>query len=172
MRNNRDIEFLEDGELGLFFGRPAIGKTSMAYNIVLSAGERGLSCYYYSLEQTNNELFMGLVGANAGIDRKQVSGANVELNSTDQLSSSIKKVGKLPIHLVGIPNFIDGSLLHDLNERQIAPGSLIVIDYLQLAKSSEDSEFLPALKDFAVTGEVKLLVLSQIQRLPKMKPLH
>ena len=162
-RMNKKLDFLKSGEVGMLFGKPAMGKTAMAYNILLSTAEQGVSCYYYGLESGSEDISLGLTRTYGDIDRRKLFGNGASYEDIKKLRTATKDIAKLPIYILGNSKFDLKHMIGYLKDRKVPSGSLVVIDYLQLATSLRDADFIPAFKDFAVSSGVKVLVLSQLR---------
>jgi len=134
---------LEPGELVLVGSRPNHGKTMKALELVVRAVQSGKRGWFFSLEWTLHDVLKGLekLGATASdlIGRFEFDGA-------DALCASyvIERLADAP------------------------PGSVVVIDYLQLLDQRREHPELAVqvhqLKDFAGKRGLIVVLLSQIDR--------
>lgn len=143
---------LEDGDLLLLAGRPGQGKTVLGLQLLLDAVAEGRRGVFYTLYMTEGDVAaqLGRLGADASV-------------YADKLS------------VVASDDICAAYIAHDL--QGAAPGTLAVIDYLQILdqprQTPELAEQVRALQAFARAQGVVLAFLSQVSRAydPEAKPL-
>ncbi|MBL8601768.1 MAG: replicative DNA helicase [Myxococcales bacterium] len=181
----RDLDTLtagmHPGQLIIIAARPAMGKTSFVLNITLNAAvSTNKPVLFFSLEMPRVELANRLMCAEARVDQGRLRTNLLTQDDVTSLTASANKLHSLPIY---IDDSGDLTLLElrsksrrIRNERGL---SLIVIDYLQLMKSSRDkvesrereiSEISRGLKALAKELEVPIVALSQLNRACETRP--
>lgn len=171
---------LKNGEVYVIAGRPAMGKTTLASNIAANFARNGSTTIYFSLEQPATDMAKrSLISASECSEheiRSQSFGAR------DQVNSIIYEMKNWPLYICD-----KTYTLSDITEQCYAVKlkaktlQLIVIDYLQLIKSSqrknttrenEVSELSRQIKLMARNLDCPILLLSQLSRAPEQRVNH
>ncbi|MCB1919516.1 MAG: replicative DNA helicase [Candidatus Competibacteraceae bacterium] len=166
---------LQPGELVVIAGRPSMGKTSLAMNIVeYAAIELKCAVAVFSMEMPCESLLMRLMSSLGRIDQHRIRTGRLEEEDWPRLTSAVTL-------LSGARLFIDDSSNLSPNElrararrlhRQEGQLGLIVVDYLQLMqvpgsnenRATEVSEISRSLKALAKELSVPVVALSQLNR--------
>ena len=166
----------QKSDLIIIAGRPSLGKTALSLNIALNAIKLSrLPVLFCSLEMSKSQLLYRLLSSETGIN--QVKLKNGKLNENDWI-----KLNKIIRILAKLPFFIDDTSTLSIQEirskiktvitEQTKLG-LVIIDYLQLIKSSdintgnrvqELSQITRSLKSLAREFNVPIIALSQLSR--------
>ena len=141
--SQRLLAELEQGDLLLVGGRPGHGKTLLSLEIAIEAMKAGQRCLFFSLECTATDVarYFAEVGADPGhyADR-------FEFDDSDHICAA----------------YIVARL------RSAAPGTVAVIDYLQLLDQKRENasvmEQVRKLREFARTQGLIVLFVSQVHR--------
>lgn len=134
---------LKPGELLLTAARPGHGKTLFSLNLAVEAVRAGHQAHFFSLEYTVQEVIERLraIGVEA-----QTLGDRFTFDDSDDISAD---------HVIG-------------RLAAAPPGTLVVIDYLQLLDQRRDKPDLAAqvaaLKAFARKKSLIMIFISQIDR--------
>ncbi len=181
----RDLDTLtagmHPGQLIIIAARPAMGKTSFILNIALNAAvSSGKPVLFFSLEMPRVELANRLMCAEARVDQGRLRTNLLTQDDVTALTASANRLHALPMY---IDDSGDLTLLElrakarrVRNERGL---SMIIIDYLQLMKSSRDkvesrereiSEISRGLKSLAKELGVPIVALSQLNRGCETRP--
>jgi len=167
---------LQPSDLVIIAARPSMGKTAFALNIAANAALKGdAGVAVFSLEMSKEQLALRLLCAEARVDLARVR--------IGQLSDrEFKELAQAAAHLYAAPVYIDDTpALTVLELRAKArrlwrdPATklkLVVVDYLQLMRSSEGkdsreqeiSEISRSLKALAKELHVPVIALSQLNR--------
>ena len=166
---------LQPGDLVVVAGRPSMGKTALAMNIVEYATIQ-VKCpvAVFSMEMPGESLIMRLISSLARIDQHKVRTGRLDEDDWPRLTSAITMLSEARL-------FIDDSSSLSPNElrararrlhRQEGQLGLIVVDYLQLMqvpgtnenRATEVSEISRSLKALARELSVPVLALSQLNR--------
>ncbi len=166
---------LQRGDLIVIAGRPSMGKTSLAMNIVeYAAIEMKCPVAVFSMEMPGESLIMRLVSSLGRIDQHRVRTGRLEEEDWPRLTSAVTILSEARL-------FIDDSSSLSPNElrararrlhRQEGQLGLIVVDYLQLmqvpgtneSRATEVSEISRSLKALAKELSVPVVALSQLNR--------
>jgi len=165
---------LHPGQMVVIAARPAMGKSTIALDILRSAAiKNNMASVVFSLEMSRNEITMRLLSAEGRVPLQNMRKGTMRDEDWQRLASTMGKVSQAPLFIDDSPNM---SLMeirakcrrlkqrHDLK--------LVVIDYLQLMSSGkrvesrqqEVSEFSRALKLLAKELEVPVIAVSQLNR--------
>ena len=164
---------LRPSELIIVAGRPSMGKTSFAMNIVANVAQQGKTVAIFSLEVAREQLVQNLLCSCAQVDAQKFR--KFELGDRD-FQNIVDAAGELRSQKV----FIDDTPgLNPLTLKAKArrlhrrhPIDLIVIDYLQMMEGSgstesrqqEVSKISRSLKSLARELQAPAMVLSQLSR--------
>ncbi|MCU0808075.1 MAG: replicative DNA helicase [Candidatus Contendobacter sp.] len=166
---------LQRGDLIVIAGRPSMGKTALAMNIVeFAAIQVKCPVAVFSMEMPGESLIMRLVSSLGRIDQHKVRTGRLEEEDWPRLTSAVTMLSEARL-------FIDDSSSLSPNDlrararrlhRQEGQLGLIVVDYLQLMqvpgtnenRATEVSEISRSLKSLAKELSVPVLALSQLNR--------
>lgn len=171
---------LQPSDLVIIAGRPSMGKTALALNIVYNAAiNNNVGTALFSLEMSSMQLGIRLLGLDGMIDASRLRKGALQDDEWTRLIESTDRLSKLPI-------FIDDSsglsaLEMKAKARRLKKKhdiSLVVIDYLQLMQSKrsvesrqqEISDISRSLKALAKDLNVPVVALSQLNRQVEARP--
>jgi len=171
---------LQASDLIIVAGRPSMGKTSFAMNIVEHAAIKNKTpVAVFSMEMPGEQLAMRMMSSLGRIDQHRVRTGKLSDDDWPRLTSAVSLLAEAPI-------FIDDSPALTPNEvraraRRLAREhglGLIVIDYLQLMqvggtkenRVTEISEISRSLKSLAKELKVPVIALSQLNRSLEQRP--
>ncbi len=167
---------LEDGELVVIAGRPSMGKTSFALNIVenVALGKDNKPAAVFSMEMSARQIAMRLFSSLGRISQERLRTGKLHEEEWARLTSTMKLLQKAPIFVD------DSSSLTPLDihtkvrrlKREHKSLGIVMVDYLQLMQTSKVSENRTAeisqisrsMKALAREMEVPVLALSQLNR--------
>lgn len=138
------LEYLNPGDLMLIGSRPGLGKTTFTLKILLQAVNEGRRCFFFTLEYSRKEIAAKVADLDEQIGENH---PKLTFDFSDEISSDyiIQKA-----------------------EKNLSPGSLIAIDYLQLLDQKRSKPDLQTqmnrLKEFAKHKGCILIFISQIDR--------
>jgi len=167
----------QQGDLVILAGRPAMGKTALALNIVRNAAIDGdATVAFFSLEMSANSLVMRLICSEARLSLQRLRMGDLRKAYWLPLTNAANTISQAKV-------FIDDSAALSVLELKakarrikVEHGlDMVVIDYLQLlrglgSKHSRDSreqeiaEISRALKGMAKEMHIPVLALSQLNR--------
>ena len=168
---------LQPSDLIVIAGRPSMGKTALALNIGYNVAKTGTAVAVYSLEMTDNQLGMRLLGLDSGISGGRLRNGTLGKGDWERLISAADNLSELPV-------YIDDTAGNNVLEikaktRRLmrkTPVGLVIIDYLQLmtgsggknrgaeSRQTEVSEISRGLKGLAKDLDVPVIALSQLNR--------
>ena len=171
---------LQNGELIIVAGRPSMGKTSFAMNIVeYAALKMKINVAIYSMEMPGRSLAMRMLSSMGRIDQQRVRTGKLNDEDWPRLTSAVSVLSEANL-------FIDDSAVLSPTELRARARrlkrehglSLIVVDYLQLMtvggtsenRATEISEICRSLKALAKELNVPVVALSQLNRSLEQRP--
>lgn len=163
----------QKSNLIILAARPGVGKTSLALNIAQNLAvkyERPVG--FFSLEMSREELVDRLLVAQADIDAWRLKTGKLSETDFTKLSNAMGELAEAPIYIDDTPALSILEMRTKARRLQVEAGvDLIVVDYLQLARSrqlenrvQEVSEISQGLKNLARELKVPVLALSQLSR--------
>lgn len=164
---------LQDGNLIILAARPSVGKTSLALNICqYVAVEEKLPVGFLSLESSKEELVDRLLASQSNVDSWKITTGNLTDKDWENLTDAMGELAEAPLFIDDTPGMSIMEMRTKARRLQIEHGCrLIVVDYLQLAKSrnlenrvQEISEVSQGLKNIARELKCPVIALSQLSR--------
>lgn len=162
------------GEVIILGARPAMGKTSLALNIVQNVClnmNKGVAVF--SLELTKERLIQRMMSLSSEIDNDKFKEGDLNAQDWAKLSNTMKQYINSDVYI----DDTVGQSIEEISEkcRELKPKeknlSLIIIDYLQLINGDENTsraiqlkEIANKIKELALELEVPILCLSQLSR--------
>lgn len=166
----------QKGDMVILAARPSMGKTALALNFLVNAAfKERKSVAIFSIEMPAEQLMQRLIASRSGVDGSKI-------RKGDMTDRDSMKVDSAMTELSGIKLFIDDKT-NTISEIGVKARklksthddlSLIVIDYLQLAKmggnkkfdgeTAEVSEISKAIKSLAKELGIPIIALSQLSR--------
>jgi len=171
---------LQPGDLIIVAGRPSMGKTAFAMNIVEHAAIRdGLPIAVFSMEMPAEQLTMRMLSSLGRIDQHKMRIGKLADQDWPRLTSALNMLSDTRIFIDDTPALTPTELRarcrrvkreHDLG--------LVVVDYLQLMqvpgtkenRATEISEISRSLKALAKELAVPVMALSQLNRSLESRP--
>lgn len=159
------------GDLVILAARPSVGKSAFSGNIMLETMKRGKKTLLFTAEMPVLQFFQRFVATKSGVALQNILSKNAK-NGTQgaELADGVKEMQEMPGFIFDHP----GITLHDIKRelQRINDVGLIVVDYLQLMKSTERSErrdlevgkLTSGLKQLAMEFQIPIIVLSQLNR--------
>ncbi len=162
------------GDLVIVAGRPSMGKTSFALNM---AQHIGLSEHrpvaLFSLEMSKELLVQRLLCSEAQVDAQKVRRGFTSAKDIERLTNAAGLLSEAPVFIDDTPSI--STLDMRARARRLKAEydiSIVMVDYLQLARSSERSEnrqqeissISRAMKALAKELNIPVIALSQLSR--------
>ena len=166
----------QPGNLVIVAARPAMGKTSMALTMAMSAArEEQKPVAFFSLEMTSDELVSRLLSAEARIDSQSLRRAKIEDHEWERISEGMSALSQIPIYLDDSGSISVTEIRSRCRRLQSGAGlGCVFIDYLQLLRpamstrnqnrNEELSEICRVLKATAKELNVPIIALAQLNR--------
>ncbi len=163
----------QPGDLIVIAGRPSMGKTALAMNIVEHlAVEQGKPCAVFSLEMSDSQLVQRMLGSVGKVNQHQLRTGRLDDSDWPRLVESHAKLGAARVVIEETYDLQPGSLRAKARriKRENPDLALIVVDYLQLMESGADkrvdqvAEITRGLKRIAKELSIPVVALSQLNR--------
>jgi replicative DNA helicase len=169
---------LQPSDLIILAARPAMGKTSLALNILANAAKAGHKVAIFSLEMPVQQLVNRLVAAEASLNSSNLRKGKLNSDEWNKLQVGITNLIKKKIFFDDTGSITVSELASKARMLKMKEGlDLIVIDYIQLMKGTgessrelEISTISRSLKVLAKELNVPMLVLSQLNRKVDSRP--
>ncbi len=171
---------LHKSDLIILAGRPSMGKTALATNIAYNAAQNILSrqekssVAFFSLEMSSEQLSTRILSEQARIKSDSIRQGNVTEEEINRYIETSRNIYNIPLYIDETPAITIATLSNRARRIKRLNGlSLIVVDYIQLMRSSsnkndgrvqEISEITQGLKAIAKELSVPVLALSQLSR--------
>ena len=164
---------LQPSDLILLAGRPGLGKTSFALNIIWAAALAKKTCAMFSLEMSELQVVQRLISMTSEIDGNRMRRGRLSDVEFRSISLASDELQKAPIFVEESSQLTVTDILAKSRRLQAERGlDLLVVDYLQLIEGAGDDEgrvqevarISRALKAIARELQVPVLALSQLSR--------
>jgi len=168
---------LHPSDYVLIAGRPSMGKSTLAQNIVQNASiENKIPTVMFSLEMSATSLALRMLSSEAGIDFQNVRTGQIAGREWPALAMAAARIAESPLVIDQTVNLTPTEVRNRCykisSEMEIG---LIVVDYVQLLSPSTKqenrnqavSEISRQLKDIARRFNVPLIAVSQLSRAPE-----
>jgi replicative DNA helicase len=172
---------LQPGDLVIIAGRPSIGKTGFALNIVQNAAlhlPRKTSAVF-SLEMAGEQIAQRLIANMTGIDGQRLRLGQINDDEHERMFEAIGRLSEAPIYIDdtagATPNEIRSKSRRLYAEHGL---DMVVIDYLQLMHTGARTEnrvqeiatISRSLKALARELKIPVIALSQLSRAVESRP--
>lgn len=172
---------LQPSDLVIVAGRPSMGKTSFAMNLVENAVlGQDKPILVFSMEMPADSLVIRMLSSIGRIDQTRIRNGKLEQEDWPKLSTAMNKLKDVPL-------FIDDTAALTPTEvrsrarrvyREQGGLGMIMVDYLQLmqvagsseGRTAEISEISRSLKAIAKEFDVPMVALSQLNRSLEQRP--
>ena len=166
---------LQKADLIVVAGRPSMGKTSLAMNMVEHAIMNGESpSLVFSLEMPADQLVMRMLSSLARIDQSRMRTGDLDDKDWDRFNAAVAQLRDKPLHIDDAAALTPNEIRARARRvaRQHKGLGLIVVDYLQLMRGSgqpenrtnEISEISRSLKALAKEMRCPVIAVSQLNR--------
>ena len=171
---------LHKQDLIIIAGRPSMGKTALATNIAFHAAmdilnnNQKSSVAFFSLEMSSEQLSTRILAEQSRIRSNNIRTGKINQDDFDKFLEASKNLEDLPLHIDDTPAIPIATLSNRARRLKRKKGlDLVVVDYIQLAKSGsfkhegrvlEIAEITQGLKALAKELDVPVLALSQLSR--------
>ena len=165
---------LQGGQLIVVAGRPGMGKTSFAMNMVEHIGlTQKAVCLVFSLEMAADQLATRMLCSQARVDSQDARTGKIGAAEINKFAEAIKELSGTEIYIDDSASITPTEMLAKAQSLKKSKGlGLIAIDYLQLMQGSgrvesrqqEVAQITRSLKIMAKDLNVPILLLSQLSR--------
>jgi replicative DNA helicase len=172
---------LQSSDLVIVAGRPSMGKTPFAMNLVENAAlASDRPIMVFSMEMPAEQLVIRMLSSLGRIDQSRVRTGKLEQDDWPKLSSATEKLKDTQIFIDDTPALTPTELRSRVRRLVREQGDLgmIMVDYLQLmrvagsseGRTAEISEISRSLKALAKEFKVPVVALSQLNRALEQRP--
>jgi replicative DNA helicase len=172
---------LQPSDLVIVAGRPSMGKTSFAMNLVENAAERSEKpIVVFSMEMPAEQLVIRMLSSIGRIDQSRVRTGKLEEPDWKKLSDAALRLKQTQIFIDDTPALTPTELRSRARRLAREHGGLgmIMVDYLQLmrvagnneGRTAEISEISRSLKAIAKEFKCPMVALSQLNRSLEQRP--
>lgn len=171
---------LQAGDLVIVAGRPSMGKTSFAMNVVeYAAISDGLPVAVFSMEMPAEQLIMRMLSSLGRIDQHKLRTGRLGDDDWPRLTSALNMLGETKIFVDDAPALTPTELRARCRRIKREHGlGMVVVDYLQLMqvpgskenRATEISEISRSLKALAKELKLPVIALSQLNRSLEQRP--
>tara|TARA_B100001123_G_scaffold365124_1_gene423937 strand:+ start:649 stop:2079 length:1431 start_codon:yes stop_codon:yes gene_type:complete len=167
-------------DLIVIAGRPSMGKTALATNIAFHAAKNiekkqiKSAVAFFSLEMSSEQLSTRILSEQSKIKSNDIRRGKVSENEFEKFIETSKNIFELPLYIDETPAITIAAISNRSRRiKRLFGLELIVVDYIQLMRSSgskeynrvqEISEITQGLKALAKELNVPVLALSQLSR--------
>jgi replicative DNA helicase len=165
---------LQKSDLIILAARPSMGKTALALNIARNvAVDTNIPVAVFSIEMSREQLSMRLLCSEARIDSSRLRSGFFSREDWVNLTSAAEVLSEAPIYIDDSPDISAMAIRAKARRLKLDKDiGLIIIDYLQLMRSSasaerrdlEISEMSRSLKALAKELNLPVMALSQLNR--------
>ena len=164
---------LHKSDLVILAGRPSMGKTALATNIAYNAAQNLLkkqeksSIAFFSLEMSSEQLSTRILSEQAKIKSDDIRRGKVTEEEINRYIETSRNIYNLPLYIDETPAITIATLSNRARRiKRLFGLSLIVVDYIQLMRSSSKNNDNRVQEISEITQElsVPVLALSQLSR--------
>ena len=163
----------QNSDMVVIAARPSMGKTAFSLSMACNIAASGIPCAFFSLEMSKEQIVQRILSMETGINSKQIRSGKLSTDEWQHLENFVTPIEGMPIVID------DQAAMKTLDFRTKAKNyvekygvKIIIIDYLQLMKSSEKSqnrerevaEISSTIKAVAKELNVPVIALSQLNR--------
>lgn len=171
---------LQAGDLVIVAGRPSMGKTSFAMNIVehVAIAEK-VPAAVFSMEMPGEQLALRMISSLGRVDQTRVRNGRLHDEDWHRVTSAVAIMSEAQLFIDDTPALSPMELRARARRLKREHGlGLVVVDYLQLMqtpgmrenRTAEISEISRSLKALAKELEVPVIALSQLNRNLEQRP--
>jgi len=172
---------LQPSDLVIVAGRPSMGKTAFAMNLVEHAVlNQDKPILVFSMEMPANQLIIRMLSSIGKIDQTRIRNGKLESEDWPKLSTAVSKLKDRPLFIDDTPALTPTEIRSRARRVMRDSGQLgmIMIDYMQLmqvagsseGRTAEISEISRSLKAIAKEFNCPMVALSQLNRSLEQRP--
>ncbi|MEQ9394306.1 replicative DNA helicase [Haliea sp.] len=178
---NRMTSGLQPSDLVIVAGRPSMGKTSFAMNLVENAVlGQDRPILVFSMEMPAEQLIIRMLSSVGRIDQTRIRNGKLEQEDWPKLSSAVSKLKDRPLFIDDTPALTPTEVRSRARRitREYGQIGMIMVDYIQLmqiagsseGRTAEISEISRSLKAIAKEFQCPMVALSQLNRSLEQRP--
>ncbi|MFT7266777.1 MAG: replicative DNA helicase [Porticoccus sp.] len=171
----------QKSDLVIVAGRPSMGKTSFAMNMVEHAVlNQEKPVLVFSMEMPANQLIIRMMSSLGKIDQTKIRSGNLSDDDWPRLSKAASRLKDRPLYIDDTPGISPMELRNRIRQlaREHGDIGMIMVDYLQLMSGSvptenrtnEITQISRELKNIAREFNCPVLALSQLSRNVEQRP--
>lgn len=172
---------LQPSDLVIVAGRPSMGKTSFAMNLVENAaGKTDKPILVFSMEMPAEQLVIRMLSSLGRIDQSRVRNGKLQQDDWPKLSKAMNTLKEARIFIDDTPALTPTELRSRARRvaREHGELGMVMVDYLQLmrvagaseGRTAEISEISRSLKAIAKEFRCPMVALSQLNRALEQRP--
>jgi len=172
---------LQDSDLVIVAGRPSMGKTSFAMNLVEHAVlNQDKPILVFSMEMPADQLIVRMLSSIGRIDQTRIRNGKLEQEDWPKLSAAVSKMKDVPLYIDDTAALSPTEIRSRARRVSRENGGLgmIMIDYMQLmrvagfteGRTAEISEISRNMKAIAKEFNCPVVALSQLNRALEQRP--
>ena len=173
---------LQPSDLVIVAGRPSMGKTSFAMNLVENAVlAQDKPILVFSMEMPADQLIIRMLSSIGRIDQTRIRNGKLEQEDWPKLTTAVNKLRDVKLYIDDTPALTPTevrSRVRKVVRENNGELGMVMIDYLQLmqvagsseGRTAEISEISRSLKAIAKEFEVPMVALSQLNRSLEQRP--
>ena len=172
---------LQESDLVIVAGRPSMGKTTFAMNMVEQAVlHNDKPVLVFSLEMPADSLIIRMISSIGKIDQTRMRNGKLENEDWDKLTAAVSKLRSRPLFIDDSSGLSPGEMRTRARRiaREHGQIGMIMVDYLQLMqvkgssenRTGEISEISRSLKLMAREFSCPVVALSQLNRSLEQRP--
>ena len=167
----------QKGDLVILAARPSMGKTALALNFLVNAAiKQNVTTAMFSVEMPAEQLMKRMITSQSGVNGDKLNSLNLSDKDWTKIDVATSKLSQAKIFVDDTPSIKLGDLSVKARKLKAANPdlALLVVDYLQIVKASEQAskegtqkevtEISQGLKALARELEVPIIALSQLSR--------
>ncbi|MCX2979004.1 replicative DNA helicase [Candidatus Marimicrobium litorale] len=172
---------LQESDLVIVAGRPSMGKTAFAMNLVEHAIlNQKKPILVFSMEMPADSLITRMLSSVGRIDQTRLRNGKLEQEDWPRLSNAVNKLKDVPLFIDDTPALTPTEVRSRARRvaREHGDLGMIMVDYMQLmqvagasdGRTAEISEISRSLKAIAKEFKVPMVALSQLNRSLEQRP--
>ena len=172
---------LQPSDLVIVAGRPSMGKTSFAMNLVEHAvTSQDKPILVFSMEMPSQQLIIRMLSSLGRIDQTRIRNGKLEQEDWPKLSTAVNRLKDVPLYIDDTPALTPTEVRSRARRvaRERGQLGMIMVDYLQLmqiagsseGRTAEISEISRSLKAIAKEFDCPMVALSQLNRSLEQRP--
>lgn len=169
---NRFTLGFQKGDLIVIAGRPSMGKTTFAMNVAENAAQNGAKVLFFSLEMSDKQLTYRIISSLGGVSLSNLQTGKLNDLDFDNIGTATDKMQEIELFIDDKSHCLIDIQRQSRRISRIKGLDLIVIDYLQLMESGDDTDnrnlqlgiITRNLKRLAKELSVPIILLSQLNR--------